>query len=235
MDCVDFLKTKRYPGRFIVIGADSGASVVIYGATGRSPASLARRFVQKGDDIFMTAADNIVSKEGNPELLEYPALQLEQNDITVANGNHILDIVSTGADPAEVLSLSLGSAEYEPDEYKTPRITGHIIEGQEKTFGALHIVRATTAGTERRGWDVSLQGGGMYISTYTGEDVKPTPSFSGNPVPVGLAFGSASAAAQAVFDALMPPDGQPDYRVGVIAVYKKPHENAVIVIKNRLD
>jgi hypothetical protein len=67
---------------------------------------------------------------------------------------------------------------------------------------------------------VPLEAGqGAFISTYGGDDVKPTPSFSGNPVSVGLEFGSAKNAANALFKALAPKLGQSDYRIGIIAIY----------------
>ncbi len=224
----------KYPGRFIIIGKDAGASVVLYGATGRSPSSLARRFVRSGNGIFMGGINDVV-KEGNPELLEYPAVRIFENGILVANGKHIEHITELQSrDARQQLSYALAEEAYEPDEYRTPRITGCIIESGNKTDAALHIVRSVTNGIDRASWSIALEEGkGSYIGTYIGEDVKPTPSFSGNPLPVELNFGSARAAAQALFDAYAPQNGVTDYRVGFVAIYKKLGEELQVVIMNR--
>lgn len=225
----------RYPGRFITIGKDGDAFVALYGATGRSPSSLARRFVQSGDAIFMGGVDGTV-KEGNVALLEYPAVRLFPNGVVVANGTQIERITNLQSrDARQQLSYALSEESYEPDEYLTPRITGCLVESGGKMDEALHIVRAVADGTDRASWSLPLESGkGAFISTYIGADVKPTPSFSGEPLSVSLHFGSAKAAAQAVFDSFTPPSGEMDYRVGVIAVYKKIGEQPEIAIVNRI-
>jgi hypothetical protein len=80
-----------------------------------------------------------------------------------------------------------------------------------------------------------VAGTGKYISTYAGEDVRPTPSFIGGPVDTSLSFGSADKASDAIFELLAPPAGEQDYRVGVIACYKKFGEKPTVSIKNRVD
>lgn len=225
----------RYPGRFIIIGKDGDSSVVIYGATGRSPSSLARRFVRNGNAVFMGGVDETV-KEGNPELLEYPAVRIFPNGIAVANGTQIKNITELQSrDARQQLSYALNEEVYEPDEYRTPRITGCVVESQNGTDAALHIARSVSDGIDRSSWSVKLESGkGFYIGTYEGGDVKPTPSFPGDPVAVPLDFGSAGAAAQSIFDSYAPPKSEMDYRVGIIAVYKKFQEVPEIAIVNRL-
>lgn len=227
----------RYPGRFIVIGKDVGASVVIYGATGRSPSSLARRFVRTGNEVFMTATDETVSREGNPALLEYPAMRIFANGIVVANGTQIQKVTELQSRDARAqLSYAMNEEAYEPDEYRTPRITGCIVESGRGVESALHIARSAPDGIDRSSWSIPLEeGAGSYIGTYIGSDVKPTPSFEGDPLPIPLAFGSAEEAARAFFEAFTPPAGEMDYRVGVIAVYKRLGSLPEIVIINRLD
>ena len=48
---IELLKKMRYPGRFLALGMDGNAYVALYGATGRSPSSLARRYVHEGNAI----------------------------------------------------------------------------------------------------------------------------------------------------------------------------------------
>jgi len=80
---MDFLKNLRYPGRFIILGKDGEDFVAIYGVTGRSASSLARRYVQEGNEIIAVQT----AEGGNPELLTYPAFRFVENGIIVANGN----------------------------------------------------------------------------------------------------------------------------------------------------
>ena len=230
------LTFKRYPGRFMLIGKDGDASVAIYGATGRSPSSLARKFINTGNAVYMTASDATVAIQGNPDLLEYPALQVFENGIVIANGNHINRIENLAArDARQQLSYALSEEAYEPDEYRTPRITGCIVEYGGKVEGALHIVRSASDGIDHSSWSVDLQeGNAHFISTYIGDDVVPTPSFKGDPIAMKMSFGSASKASRAVFDALSPQEGEADYRVGVIAAYWKHGSEPDISVVNRL-
>lgn len=228
---------QRYPGRFIIIGTDAGASVVVYGATGRSPSSLARRFVQKGNEIFMQASDDTVLKEGNVELLEYPAVRIFENGIVVANGRQINNIDSLHNEALQTQLTSLLKEEtYEPDAYNTPRITGAIVESRESLNGALHIARSNGDGVDRSAWTVPYENNtGVFISTYGGADITPTPSFEGNPVLVALQYGSAKACVEALYENFAPKEGENDYRVGVLAIYKEFGQVPEIAMMNRLD
>lgn len=226
----------RYPGRFIIIGKDGDSSVAIYGATGRSPSSLARKFLKQDGGIFMTAIDDCVSKEKNPELFEYPAVELFENGAVVANGTHIGNVSELQSrDARQQLSYAMSEEAYEPDEHHTPRITGCFLETGKRVDGALHIVRLAPDGIDRSSWSVPFESGkGFFISTYAGPDLKPTPSFAGGPIVIELEFGSARLAAQNLFKLLAPFVGEIDYRVGVVALYKKFGEEPEIAIVNRV-
>lgn len=230
--------TSRYPGRFIIIGKDGDSAVVLYGATGRSPSSLARKFTQHGSEIFMGGIDDTVSKEGNPELLEYPAVRIFQNGMVVANGRQIGHVTALlGGETQKQLDSLLITETYEPDEYCTPRITGCVGERDSGLFDAsLHIARKGASEVDRSSWTLPLgENSGFFISTYEGDDVKPTPSFSGDPRTMTLNFGSAQVAAKTVFEHLTPPTGEMDYRVGIIALYKKFGQPVEVAIMNRVD
>ena len=233
---IKLLKRMRYPGRFLAIGRDADAYVILYGATGRSPSSLARTYVQEGNAIYARGIDDTVRREGNPELLEYPAILLLRNGIVVANGRQIEKVNELqDREAKKQLSYLLSEEAYEPDEYRTPRITGCLVETSQGMDAAIHIARSVSDGIDRSAWTVPLEAGkGMYISTYIGEDVRPTPSFPGDPLPITLDFGNAQNAAQAMFDALEPPAGEMDYRIGYIAVYVAEGKNPDIAILNRL-
>lgn len=230
--------SSRYPGRFIIIGKDAGAYVAVYGATGRSPASLARKFFRDDNTnaVFMVAADDTVSKEAKPELFEYPALKMFENGLAVANGRQIENITRLeNRDAKKQLSYALSEEAYEPDEYKTPRITGIIVETGSEVAAALHIARMASDGIDRSAWNIPFEEGkGVFISTYRGEDTKPAPSFSGEPLSVPLSFGSAKNAAQTIFKSFAPRSGEPDYRVGVVAAYLSSEKPLEIAIVNRI-
>jgi IMP cyclohydrolase len=222
----------RYPGRFIILGKDGEAYVAIYGATGRSPSSLARRFVQEEGEVFMTAVDDTVSKEKNPELFTYPALKLFENGLAVANGRQIEHIPGIDAREArKQLSFALSEEAYEPDENNTPRVTGLLAERGDTVEGALHIARFAPDGIDRSSWEVPFESGkGLFISTYRGDDARPAPSFQGDPLPLALSYGSAQKAAQGVFDSLAPRAGEADYRVGVVAAYLSPRNSEIAIV-----
>jgi len=235
------LKKLRYPGRFIIVGQDAGSGVLIYGATGRSPSSLARRFVEQGDGIYMTGVDATVRIQGNPDLLEYPAVKFFSNGVVAANGNHIDRIESLGVlgGALETLSLAFGEeVTYEPDEYKTPRITGCILENEKYGLDmALNLVRSDIENDPHRSyWRVAGENGqGSYIATYEGNDVRPTPPFSTDPIRVVIDFGSAEKAVHEAYSYLAPKEDEPDYRVGIIAVYKKKDLEPNVAIINKLE
>jgi IMP cyclohydrolase len=219
----------------MAIGKDDKSLVVIYGATGRSSSSLARRFVENGNEVFMTAIDDTVEKKGNVTLLEYPAVRMFENGIVVANGRHINDISNLESrDARQQLSYALSEEAYEPDDNRTPRITGCVVESRGSLDAALHIVRTATDGIDHASWTVPLTSyTGLFISTYGGHDVNPAPSFKGDPLPIRMSFGSAESAAEAVYASLTPPQGEPDYRVGVCAIYKRIGEPGELAIVNR--
>jgi IMP cyclohydrolase len=184
----------------------------------------------------MAAADDTVSREKNPELFEYPALRLFENGLAVANGTQIEHLTRLETrDAKKQLSYALSEEAYEPDEYKTPRITGIIVDSGSKIEAALHIARYAVDGIDRSSWHIPLvPGEGRFISTYGGEDARPASSFAGEPVPLKLTFGSAEEAAREIFDAFAPPSGAADYRVGVVAAYLYSDKAPEIAIVNRI-
>lgn len=212
---MELLNGVRYPGRFIVLGKDRDSIVAIYGVTGRSSASQARRYVQEGDKIIVVPTDETALAAGNRDLLVYPAFIFFNNGFVVANGNQIADYQND-------LEHDLVGALPEPDKYFTPRITGVVKAG----VAELHVARSGG----NRIWSVPLQAGkGKMIMTYTGDEANPS-AFMGDPIDVELNFGSAGAAARVVYDLLTP-----EYRIAVVAVYQKPGAAPETAIVNRAD
>ncbi|HET8575179.1 MAG TPA: IMP cyclohydrolase [Candidatus Paceibacterota bacterium] len=230
---MDFLKNMRYPGRFIVLGEDGEYFVAIYGAMGRNSSSLRRKYEKENGGIKATQLES----GGDAELLNYQAVRFLEKGIIVANGcqgDYVKAFTKNTAQ--EQLLDDLQNELPEPDKYNTPRITAAYFEKPSEVSAALHIVRQNQGVVERKAWRVELVSGkGMYISTYAGDDVRPAPSFLGDPLLVDISFGSADIAARSIFDLLTPPAGGEDYRVGVIACYKKFGEEAKCSILNCME
>ena len=215
---------KDYPGRLIIIGAEKSGKniVVLYAITGRSPSSQARKIEFSGQKFLVRPTDESILKTGNVDLLIYPAILLSEG-IVVSNGNQTGDIkaVRGAGNAAHVLEMSLAKWEYEPDAPAfTPRISGCVLPSKS---AALSIIRRAENGTtERNYFEVPLMPGqGKMISTYTGQNIDPLPSFKGYPEDVSLSCSTAGDMTEAVYEAMKPGEGtHRDFRVAVACVYR---------------
>jgi IMP cyclohydrolase-like protein len=222
-DRLDALTSMAYPGRLIVIGrSGSGVrAIVIYAVTGRSPSSQARELVRQGDAVWTKPTDPEVLAKGNPDLLVYPALMFGRG-IAVSNGKQTEDILLGGSpSAAATLEAGLRAWSFEPDApIYTPRISGCVLPGPS---AALNIIRRGVSGEPERTFHefVPGPGEGRMISTYGGENADPLPPFRGEPKSLALSEPSAGAMAEAVFEALGPKPGCPDFRVAVACVYAR--------------
>lgn len=230
---IDFIQNLRYPGRFIILGKDNDYFVAIYAAMGRNSSSINRRYIQSGYNVIAEQ----LGEGGDEELLNYTAFRVVDNSIIIANGRQgdmINPLLYT--DAQEQLDRDLSTINPEPDKYHTPRITGYYTELTNSSSAGLHIVRNENKIIQRHSWDIPLiPGQGKYIATYSGEDIRPTPSFEGDPINILCNFGSAENAVETIFNLLKPQHSDfPDYRVSVIAYYKKFGEIPIISIKNKI-
>lgn len=225
------LASKEYPGRLIIIGQDiSGRHVVsVYGITGRSPSSQARRMVAQKDGIWVRPTDEEILKKGNPDLLIYPAILFGQG-LVIGNGRQTADVqsnLSRFLNPVDVLRSSLSGWDYEPDEpVFTPRITGCLLPNKR---AALSIIRKAEDGlSSRHYFAISLiPGKGKTISTYAGPNIDPLPSFTGKPENVFLEKETAQETAQEVYQALKPKNPIKDFRVSVACIFSRPDDPAL--------
>jgi IMP cyclohydrolase len=219
------LSSRDYPGRFIILGRDlSGKNdVIVYSICGRSPSSQARKLEREGDAIWAKPADEAVVKQGNKDLLLYPAIYLSKG-VAVSNGQQTADIkafLAKSQSPGEILSSALERWNYEPDSpHFTPRIAGCIIS---KSKAALGIIKRTADGSsERKIFEFTLAAAqGKMIATYEGEDKEPLPSFKGEPVDVRIEKNNPRDMAETIFKALEPKPGKKDYRVSVACVFSR--------------
>lgn len=227
MSGLEALANMEYPGRFIIIGRDQSGdhNVVVYGITGRSPSSQARKleFDRKEEAVLVKPTDEETLKKGNPDLLIYPALIYEDDNVFVSNGKQTSSMAEChGAQILSLAALYFGlckSWTYEPDAPNhTPRISGCCT----KDSAALNIIKRAEDGSGiYHLFEIPLIAGkGKLIATYTGENVNPLPSFRGEPLDVEIAGESPEKVARDVYDALTPKDLAKDYRVAVVASFQ---------------
>jgi IMP cyclohydrolase len=193
-----------YPGRVIVIGTLAGGNGVVgYAVTGRSPSSQARRFVVSDDgNVYTKPTDEAVLAKGNPALLVYPALMFHRDCIAVSNGaqtrlvfEELLRNDDPDTSPVELLVRCLWTprfvagidvTRYEPDDPSfTPRITGCLTS----IGAALAIVKRGERSEALRSFHdvpLSTHGQGKLISTYSGRNGDPLPSFAGEPLDLAI-------------------------------------------------
>ena len=239
MQPLEHLANMEYPGRGLIIGQDvSGEhNVVVYFLTGRSASSKARKFMELEDGTVKTeVTDEKLILDGNRALLLYTALVPVGNSVAVSNGaqTDLVAVVfrdgfssSDHAVPSRVLEFAfayrylvddgkggkIDLTTYEPDvPNNTPRISGLVLPDA----AAMHIVRAGALGKpESKMYGIGyIPGRGALMTTYSGKNLNPLPSFVGDPLPVELQQQSAFCTMKAVYGAL-----NPEYRVDVVAMH----------------
>ncbi len=217
------LATLEYPGRLIVIGAprDGGKAVVIYAITGRSPSSQARKLVHRDGGIWVQPTDEATLRQGNVDLLVYPAVLFSPAGVAVSNGKQTSDVrdrLAPGADPVSVLSKALAAWDFEPDTpIFTPRISGCLAGAG----AGLSVLRRGFSGeTLRNYFEVGLRPGeGRLVSTYEGPNADPLPVFRGEPRSIGLSGFGAAETAESAYAGLGPAPSGKDFRVAVACLY----------------
>jgi len=223
MDNTTTLAALEYPGRLIIVGAPArgGGAAVIYAITGRSPSSQARKLVRRDDGIWVQPTDEATLKQGNVELLVYPAVLFAPAGLAVSNGRQTADVrdrLSAAAGPVAALAAALRSWDFEPDApIFTPRISG-CLGGAE---AGLSVVRRGPSGESLRSYfEVVLRPGeGRLVSTYEGPNADPLPVFRGEPRFVSVNGATAAEAAEAAYESLGPAAGGKDFRVSVACVF----------------
>lgn len=220
------LASLEYPGRLIVIGAapEGGQAAIIYAITGRSPSSQARKLVLRDGGIWVQPTDEATLRQGNVELLVYPAILFGRAGIAVSNGRQTADVrdrLTPGVGPVSALSAALATWDFEPDApIFTPRISGCLAGGA----AGLSVVRRGPSGeTLRNYFEAGLRKGeGRLVSTYDGPNTDPLPVFRGEPRFVEISGSTAAGAAEAVYRSLGPAPSGKDFRVAVACIFIPP-------------
>ena len=217
------LGSLEYPGRLIAVGtAAGGPNVIVYAITGRSPSSQARKLVHRDGGIWVQPTDEATLKQGNVDLLVYPAVLIGKAGIAVSNGKQTADIrdrLKPGVDPVAVLSEALAGWDFEPDApIFTPRISGCLTEAA----AALSVLRRGPSGETLRNYyetGLKVAGEGRLVSTYEGPNADPLPVFCGEPRFLDIPGATAAEAAEAVYAGLGPVAQARDFRVAVACLF----------------
>jgi len=222
-DGLEALGRMDYPGRVVIIGKTASGNLpfVVYCITGRSPSSQARRIVFEETRAVVRPTDKELLDTGDPELLLYTAIRISQG-IAVSNGRQTSSIrpaIGPNMGPVEVLALAMEDWDYEPDAPNfTPRISGCLMSSDR---AALSIVKHGGGGYSVKNYFEFplLPGRAKMISTYSGENVTPLPSFQGEPLDLRLGEVTAGKTAEAVYEAMAPANSEDDFRVATVCVY----------------
>lgn len=237
-DRLEALASMEYPGRFIILGksANSRSNIAVYGITGRSPSSQARKLLYSPPGrIVVEPTDENILKQGNPDLLVYPAMIFSYDKLAVSNGKQtgsvFEQIEGDGNRVRGSVSRAHDNFTYEPDKPNfTPRISGVIHRDTYTSILGIITKQPDSEEALKTTFELSLKPGlGHLISTYTGVNTNPLPSFGGMPIEVPLVGNSPNETARWVYDSLAPAAGHDDFRVAVVAVYSDSKESGAVI------
>lgn len=203
------IEEMEYPGRIVgFLRTIRGEDCVLYGLTGRSESSQARRLDADDERVYTEVTDEKVFEKGDPALLLYNAVRFHGDRTIVTNGAQSDLLFNTmelteRVNGTEVPTYNvmdaafsrpfhqwkrdgtpIDLASYEPDPLKTPRISGILENGT----AYLSIVKPNLYSdglepmvkTTRLG--ITL-GKGMFMATYDGPNPEDgnVPQFWGGP------------------------------------------------------
>lgn len=215
------LNTFEYPGRFLMIGRTEQSYYAIYGVTARSEPSRAKIYVfdRVTNTIKVEPTDASIMEQGNLGLLSYNAVHIFRNSVVVGNGKQT-DLVKFNNSAVESLVTGLQTQTFEPDKHNTPRITAMLSNNENKVSAAIYLIKASESGeTQHEAYDLDLKPNQAYfISTYSGENIKPTPSFNSAPILLEIDFKDVEDAAKQAYDYFAPKENAQDLRVSVTAI-----------------
>jgi IMP cyclohydrolase len=224
------LAKMEYPGRVIIVGSCDGDHYIIYGLTGRSESSQARRLKkdEKGT-VYVEVTDQKQLEKGDPALLVYNVMATDGDTIIVSNGSQtdlikdsliafrkaigvempLQGVLPTAfCEPYEMRakdSRMIDLTSYEPDKPNfTPRISAVVREDK----AVLSIIKRDSDGFPiQQFYQFSLRSNNAkMIATYDGPNKDPLPSFAGEPRNVDLrsvlAAWDEKSIAESVYEAL---------------------------------
>lgn len=227
------LREMEFPGRIILIGkSPNGLRFVLYGLARREAAGRNRRLEIDGDRI------NVVSSEDGSIL--YAAI-IGGDGIAVGNGEHTTRIhvwLAKASDPVDVLEKALRNVFYRFSKGTgqaswIPKIGG-CVRGNEAAFSIAYV---EADGNPKQAYHrLGLEPGrGAFITTYAVSGKAHAEAFKEPPRGISVPWATLESAVEALYQALGPVAGGPDYRVGVAGVVTNENGDSEMRVKNRTE
>ena len=187
MKISEYLQSKEYPGRGIMVGKTATDIVMAYFIMGRSVNSRNRVFVAEGEAMRTKAFDE--SKMVDPHLIIYYPVRVLGNKTIVTNGDQTQTIYEF-LEQGKCFHRALNTRCFEPDGPNwTPRISGIVYHDGEDFDYQMSILKSGDAeGTVCNRFLFSykpIAGLGHFIHTYV-ENGDPIPTFQGEPERVSI-------------------------------------------------
>ena len=212
------LEKNYYPGRLIVTGMNKDGLhlVQLYAITGRSPETQNRRMTYLGKGEVRTEFADPSKNTGNPELLLYVAMSEKDGSYAVSNGKQTDDVricgITSSGDVNQYGLLNprfVGNWSYEDDDNHTSRIAAFcLLPKNGKPSMEMAILKKSPLNDDCEQFVYRfgslVPGFGRFISTYSGENTKPLPAYSKDPLTLSL-YGNIETLTQRYWDALTSP------------------------------
>ncbi len=202
-DLADYLRSRPYPGRGIVLGMSSAGdrAMIAYFLMGRSVNSRNRILESTEDGLRTRAYDP--TKMSDPRLILYHPVRSAGEDIIITNGDQT-DTIRDALQAGRSFQDALRTRTFEPDGPNwTPRISALL--GKKGNY-QLSILKSMDGDPSRCcrfffEYDPPRPGTGHILHTYAGNG-EPLPSFQGEPVEIALSAPDERELGELVWDSL---------------------------------
>lgn len=201
MKLTEYLSSKEYPGRGIVVGRTETDIVMAYFIMGRSVNSQNRVFEQTDDGIRTKAFDE--SKMVDPSLIIYHPVR-KVGDVTIVTNGDQTDTIRDYMEKGDSFENALRTREFEPDEPNwTPRISAAVNADGSFKMSILKSDKGNSAQCLRYFYEYAapLVNEARIIHTYN-DNGNPIPSFEGEPKTVTGIEGDIDTVTENIWNAL---------------------------------
>ena len=204
INLMTYLSENPYPGRGIILGrtADDKKAAVAYFIMGRSENSRNRIFEYTEDGIRTRAFDE--SKMTDPSLIIYHPVRLLPNGLLVVTNGDQTDTIAEHIAQGHCYRHALNTRKFEPDGPNwTPRISGVMKPDGSYNLSILKSQDGDPSCCCRYffEYDTPIPGVGHFIHTYQ-ENLKPLPSFEGEPRRVSITAQDAQSWTERIWNSL---------------------------------
>ena len=201
MRIADYLASKEYPGRGIMVGKTATDIVMAYFIMGRSVNSQNRIFEETEDGIRTKAFDE--SKMVDPSLIIYHPVRKVGGVTVVTNGDQT-DTIRDFMVKGDSFENALRTREFEPDGPNwTPRISAAVNADGSFKMSILKSDKGNEAQCLRYFFEYAapIEGEARIIHTYN-DNGNPIPSFEGEPKTVTGIEGDIDTVTETIWNSL---------------------------------